>query len=234
MRRRTPADQPRPLEAVIFDLDGVITDTAAFHERGWQRLADEQGWAFDSTLADELRGVSRMDSLERILGVNGVTASDEQKREWADRKNAYYVDALSDLSPDDLLPGALELVLACKEAGLKVAIGSSSKNAAMVLERLGIAEQFAAVSDGHSVERAKPAPDLFLHAAQQIATPPERCAVLEDAASGVDAALAAGMVAVGIGPDDRVGHGHHRFDAVGDVDLEELLRAPAGRTELGP
>ena len=216
-------DEPTRLEAVIFDLDGVITDTAVFHERGWQRLADEQGWEFDSTLADELRGVSRMDSLERILEVNAVTATEEQKREWADRKNGYYVDALADLSPDDLLPGAHELTVACKEAGLEVAIGSSSKNAQMVLDRLGIADMFAAVSDGHAVEHAKPAPDLFLHAARQLGVEPARCAVLEDAASGVDAAIAAGMVAVGIGPPERVGHAHHRFDTVGDVDLDALL-----------
>lgn len=226
MADRTPSAPARPLAAVIFDLDGVLTDTAAFHERGWHRLAEEEGWEFDSTLADELRGVSRMDSLERILQVNGVSATDAQKREWADRKNGYYVEALADLSPDDLLPGARELVQACKDAGLAVAIGSSSKNAPMVLERLGIADVFDAVSDGTAVERAKPAPDLFLHAAAQLDLPPERCAVIEDAASGVDAALAAGMVAVGIGPEERVGHAHHRFDRTADIDLDVLLDDP--------
>ncbi|QBI20966.1 beta-phosphoglucomutase [Egibacter rhizosphaerae] len=225
MRPRTGAraDEATRLDAVIFDLDGVLTDTAEFHERGWARLADEQGWHFDSALADELRGVSRMDSLERILAENGVTADVEQKREWADRKNRYYVDALDELSPADLLPGALELVLACKDEGLAVAIGSSSRNAPMVLDRLGITDQFAAVSDGNAVERAKPAPDLFLHAADQLGVAAERCVVVEDAASGVDAALAAGMVTVGVGPAERLGHAHHRFDTVAEIDLDRIL-----------
>lgn len=218
-----------PLEAVVFDLDGVLTDTAAYHAAGWRRLADEQGWRFDEQLADELRGVSRTGSLERILEVNGVEASEEQKQAWADAKNAYYVAALADVSPHDLLPGARELVEACREAGLAVAIGSSSKNAATVLDRLGITGLFDAVSDGHAVERAKPAPDLFRHAADQLDVAPERCAVVEDAASGVDAALAAGTVAVGVGPPERVGHAHLSADRVADLTVERLRQAAAPR-----
>lgn len=219
------------LAAVIFDLDGVLTDTAAYHEQGWQHLADEQGWALDSELADELRGVSRMGSLERILQVNGVEASEDDKQRWADAKNSYYVAALADVSSDDLLPGARELVEACTRAGLAVAIGSSSRNARMVLERLGIAELFDAVSDGHAAEHAKPAPDLFLHAAGQLGVEPARCAVIEDAASGVDAALAAGMIAVGVGPADRLGHAHHRVDRVADLDVDALRRVAAGHID---
>lgn len=217
------------LAAVIFDLDGVLTDTAAFHEAGWQRLADEQGWRFDSQLADELRGVSRMGSLERILDVNDVQATEADKQRWAEAKNAYYVAALDDVSPADLLPGARELVEACREAGLAVAIGSSSRNARTVLDRLGITTLFDAISDGEAVERAKPAPDLFLHAAAQLDAAPADCAVVEDAASGIDAALAAGMVAIGVGPAERVGHGHDRVDRVADLDVERLRRATARR-----
>ena len=218
------------IDAIIFDLDGVLTDTAAFHEAGWQRLAEEQGWKFDSTLADALRGVSRMASLERILEHNGVEASEADKQEWADRKNAYYVQALEDVSPDDALPGALELVLAAKEVGLAVAIGSSSRNARTVLERLDMLELFDAISDGNSVERAKPAPDLFVHAAQQLGVEPARAAVVEDAESGVDAALAGGMIAVGVGPAERLGHAHHRWDTVAELDLASLVH-PHGPVE---
>lgn len=217
------------LAAVIFDLDGVLTDTAAFHEAGWQRLADEQGWQFDSQLADELRGVSRMGSLERILEVNGVQATEADKQRWAEAKNAYYVAALDDVSPADLLPGAAELVQACREAGLRVAIGSSSRNARTVLDRLGIPGLFDAISDGDAVQRAKPAPDLFVHAAGQLGAPPERCAVVEDAGSGIDAALAAGMVAVGVGPAERVGHAHDRVDRVADLDVDRLRQAATRR-----
>lgn len=226
-------DSARPREdalaAVIFDLDGVLTDTAAFHEAGWQRLADEQGWRFDSRLADELRGVSRMGSLERILEVNGIQASEADRQRWAEAKNAYYVAALEDVSPADLLPGARELVQACREAGLAVAIGSSSRNARTVLDRLGITAMFDALSDGNAVPRAKPAPDLFVHAADQLGAPPERCAVVEDAASGVDAALAAGMVAVGVGPAERVGHAHDRVDRVAELDVGRLRKAATRR-----
>lgn len=217
------------LEAVVFDLDGVLTDTAAYHAAGWRRLADEQGWRVDDALADELRGVSRRESLERILEANGVEAGEEQKQAWADAKNAYYVAALDDVSPADLLPGARELVEACREAGLAVAIGSSSRNARTVLDRLGITGLFDAVSDGHAVERAKPAPDLFVHAAAELGVAAPRCAVVEDAASGVDAALAAGMVAVGVGPPDRVGHAHLRVDRVAELSVEGLQRAAARR-----
>lgn len=218
-----------PLAAVIFDLDGVLTDTAAFHEAGWQRLADEQGWRFGSQLADELRGVSRMGSLERILEVNGVQATEADKQRWAEAKNAYYVAALDNVSPADLLPGARELVESCREAGLGVAIGSSSRNARTVLDRLGITALFDAISDGEVVERAKPAPDLFLHAAEQLGEAPGDCAVVEDAASGIDAALAAGMIAVGVGPAERVGHGHDRVDRVAELDVERLRRAATRR-----
>ena len=213
----------RSVYAVIFDLDGVVTDTAEHHYRGWKRLADEEGWPFDRERNERLRGVSRRESLELIL--DGRELAEEAKAELAERKNRYYVAALEDVTPEDLLPGARELLLACKEAGLAVAIGSSSRNARTVLDRLGITGMFDAVSDGNSVERAKPAPDLFLHAAASLGVPPERCAVIEDAESGVEAALAAGMVAVGVGPPERVGSAHLRYDRVADVRLDDLLAA---------
>jgi beta-phosphoglucomutase len=206
------------VQAIIFDLDGVLTDTAEFHYLGWKRLADEEGLTFDRQRNDALRGVSRRESLLLVLG--GREVDPERFEEMMARKNRYYLELLEGLSSRDALPGAVELVRAAKERGLMVAIGSSSRNASFVLERLGIAGLFDAVADGHSVERAKPAPDLFLRAAELLGVPPASCIVLEDAASGVDAALAAGMVAVGIGPEERVGHGHHRFDATATVDLD--------------
>jgi beta-phosphoglucomutase len=207
--------------AVIFDLDGVLTDTAEYHYLGWQRLADEEGLAFDREANEALRGVSRAESLRLVLGEREV--SDEAFEEMMARKNAYYLGYLEGMSPDDLLPGADELVTAATERGLKVAIGSSSKNAGQVLDHLGIADRFDAVADGHSVERAKPEPDLFLAAAELLGVPPEACIVVEDAESGIDAALAAGMLAVGVGPAERVGHAHHRFDTTADVDLDRVL-----------
>jgi beta-phosphoglucomutase len=217
------------LAAVIFDLDGVLTDTAEYHYRGWKRLADEMGWPFDREQNEQLRGVSRMDSLDLILGDRELPEA--EKVELASRKNRYYVESLEQVTPDDLLPGARELVRACRQAGLRLAIGSSSRNARTVLDKLGITGSFDAISDGNAVERAKPAPDLFLHAAGELNVDARRCAVIEDAESGVEAALAAGMLAVGIGPAERVGTAHLRYDTVADVRLEELLAAARARAD---
>ena len=207
--------------AVIFDLDGVLTDTAEQHYLGWKQLADEEGLPFDRAANERLRGLSRRESLLALLGDRTV---DEATLEtWMARKNDYYVASLADMSPADALPGAVELVHDAKARGCKVAIGSSSKNAPVVLDKLGITELFDAVADGSSVERAKPAPDLFLEAARRLDVPPPECVVVEDAGSGVDAALAAGMVAVGVGPADRVGHAHFRFATPAEVELGPVL-----------
>jgi beta-phosphoglucomutase len=210
-----------PYTAVIFDLDGVITDTAEFHYLGWQRLADEVGIPFDRDANEALRGLSRRESLLAMLGDREV--SDDELEAMMDRKNGYYVDLLGEMGPDDALPGAVDLVEDARARGLAVAIGSSSKNARLVLDKLELADRFDAIADGHSVEEAKPAPDLFLEAARLLGADPATCIVVEDAASGVDAALAAGMMAVGVGPDERVGHAHHRFDTTADVDLDVVL-----------
>jgi beta-phosphoglucomutase len=209
--------------AVIFDLDGVITDTAEFHYLGWQRLADEEGIPFDREANEALRGVSRRESLEIMLGDREVP--EDELLAMMERKNGYYVDSLGHMGPDDALPGAVELVEEARDRGLAVAIGSSSKNARLVLDKLGLTDRFDAIADGDSVDRAKPAPDLFLAAAELLGVEPAACIVVEDAESGVDAALAAGMVAVGVGPEDRVGHAHHRFDTTADIDLGVVLAA---------
>jgi beta-phosphoglucomutase len=210
-----------PFRAVIFDLDGVITDTAEFHYLGWQRLADEVGIPFDRDANEQLRGLSRRESLLAMLGDREVP--EDELAGMMERKNGYYVDSLGEMGPEDALPGAVELVEEARDRGLAVAIGSSSKNAALVLDKLGLTDRFDALADGHSVEDAKPAPDLFLAAAELLGVEPAACIVIEDAASGVDAALAAGMTAVGVGPEERVGHAHHRFDTTADVDLAAVI-----------
>lgn len=210
-----------PLRAIIFDLDGVLTDTAEHHYRAWQQLADAAGIPFDRQANEALRGLSRRASLQAMLGSRDVP--EEQREAMMERKNRAYVASLQDMSPADLLPGALALLDDAQRRGLLIAIGSSSKNAGLVLDKLGIRERFDAIADGNTVERAKPAPDLFLAAAELLGVPPQGCAVVEDAASGVDAALAAGMVAVGVGPVERVGHAHHVFPTTADVDLAVVV-----------
>ncbi|MFA9445304.1 beta-phosphoglucomutase [Egicoccus sp. AB-alg6-2] len=214
-----PDVRPR---AVIFDLDGVLTDTAEQHYLGWQRLADEESLPFDRAANEALRGLSRRESLLALLG--GREVDEPTLEAWMERKNRYYVESLADMGPADALPGAVELVEDARRRGCRVAIGSSSKNAPIVLDKLGIADLFDAVADGNSVERAKPAPDLFLEAARLLGVAAGDCVVVEDAASGVDAALAAGMTAVGVGPADRVGHADYRFDRTADVDLGVVLQ----------
>jgi beta-phosphoglucomutase len=216
---KTP-DRIPDIQGVIFDLDGVLTETAEYHYRGWQRLADEEGIPFDRQANEAMRGLSRRDSLLHLLG--GQSRTEEQIEEMMERKNRYYLESIKDISSADLLPGAVELLDELRSAGIKVAIGSASKNAREVIERLGIGDRVDAISDGYSVARSKPAPDLFLHAAAQLDLAPEHCVVVEDAGSGVEAALAAGMRAVGLGPVERVGAAHVVLPSLAGVHWNEL------------
>jgi beta-phosphoglucomutase len=194
------------IRGFIFDLDGVLTDTAEYHYRSWQRLADEEGLPFNRQANEALRGVPRRDSLMHIIGHRPYT--EEQIQAMMARKNQYYVDSIQVITPGDLLPGALTLLNELRQAGIKIGIGSSSKNARLVVEKLGINDRVDAIADGYSVQTPKPAPDLFLFAAQQLGLAPHQCVVVEDAAVGVEAALAAHMWTIGLGPVERVGDAH--------------------------
>lgn len=191
------------IKGFIFDLDGVLTDTAELHYQAWQKLADEEGIPFNRKANEALRGISRRDSLIKIIGDRKYGES--QIQEMMERKNRYYVEFIQKITPQDLLPGAANLIDELRSEGIKIAIGSGSKNARTVIEKLGIAPKLDAIADGNSVQRSKPAPDLFLDAASQLGLEPEDCVVVEDAASGVEAALAGGMRTIGIGSDKRVG-----------------------------
>jgi kojibiose phosphorylase len=209
------------IRGVIFDLDGVLTDTSEYHYRAWKRMADEEGLPFDREANEALRGFSRRDSLLLILGDRPAT--EEEIQEMMARKNRYYQESIEGVTSDNLLPGALELMEEVLQAKLRVAVASASKNARTVIERLTLADRIDALSDGHSVERQKPAPDLFLDAAAKLELKPGQCVVLEDAASGVKAALAAGMWAVGLGPSERVGAAHVVLPSLEAVHWNDLL-----------
>ena len=185
------------IRGFIFDLDGVLTDTAEFHYRAWQRLADEAGLPFDRQANEALRGVSRRESLLLILGERQY--SEAALQEMMDRKNRYYVELIQTITPKDLLPGVVELLDELRQSGIKIAIGSASKNARTVIEKLGIADRVDAIADGYSVDQPKPAPDLFLYAATQLGLDPAQCVVVEDAPVGIEAAIAAGMGTIGLG-----------------------------------
>ncbi len=211
---------PCQIQGVIFDLDGVITDTAELHYQAWKRMADEEGIPFNREANDGMRGLPRRESLLQILGDRPATEA--QMQDMMERKNDYYVALMQEISPEDLLPGVVNLLQELQNSGIKIALGSSSKNARTVIERLGIAEYFDAISDGYSVSQPKPAPDLFLHAAQQLGLSPSQCVVVEDAAAGVEGAIAAGMRSVGLGPVERVGKAHVVLPSLKNVRWQDL------------
>jgi beta-phosphoglucomutase len=211
------------LQAFILDLDGVLTNTAEYHFQAWLRLAEEEQVSFDREINEQLRGVSRRRSLEVLLGNALPRYSEDQIQAMMARKNTYYQEMLQQITSDDFLPRARQLLDDLRAHGLKIAIGSASKNTRLVLERLGILKAFDGIADGNSVTRSKPAPDIFLHAAKLLNTPPAQCVVVEDAESGIAAALAAKMFAVGIGPATRVGAAHLRYPDTAALDLEEII-----------
>ncbi len=212
-----------PIKGVIFDLDGVLTDTSEHHYRGWKKLADEEGIAFNRQANEAMRGLARRDSLLHLLGSRTSSITEAEIQEMMARKNSYYETFIQDLSAADLLPGVLPLLDELQAAGIKIAIGSSSKNAHLVTQLLGISDRIHAISDGYSVERHKPAPDVFLHAAMQLGLDPSECVVVEDAAAGAEAGLAAGMLVVGLGPVERFSAAHVIRDNLVDSSWEDLL-----------
>lgn len=199
----TPDATSYPVIGFIFDLDGVITDTAEYHYRAWKRLADDEGIPFTRADNEELRGVSRRESLRRLL--KGRTIPEATAREWMARKNDTYRALLADMTPADVLPGAREFLEAARSEGIRIGLASASRNAQTVLAGLGIADLFDVIGDGHAVANTKPAPDLFVWVAGGLGLPVTACVVFEDAEAGVEAARQAQMACVGIGPEARVG-----------------------------
>ncbi|EKS1845214.1 beta-phosphoglucomutase [Cronobacter muytjensii] len=188
-------------DAVIFDLDGVITDTAHLHFVAWRQVAADIGISIDETFNQQLKGISRMGSLERILTFGGKDGqfSAAEKAALAARKNACYVDSLRSLTPQAVLPGIAELLPALREAGIGIGLASVSLNAPAILRALGLADAFDFCADAARLTRSKPDPEIFLAACAGLGVRPERCIGVEDAQAGIDAINACGMIAVGIG-----------------------------------
>ena len=211
------------IKACIFDLDGVIVDTAGYHYLAWKRLAKEIGIELTKAENERLKGVSRMRSLDIILELGNVTMSDHDKDVLADKKNTWFVDYLRQMSPDEIYPGVRALIAELRKDGIKVALASSSKNARTVIELLKIQNDFDAVVDGGMIEHSKPNPEIFLLAADMLGIAPKDCLVFEDAEAGVDAALAAGMKCVGVGSPSLLGHAHKVIAKTGEFTVPDLL-----------
>ncbi len=220
------------LKGFIFDLDGVITDTAEFHFQAWKRLADEEGIPFTRADNEALRGVSRRESLRRLL--KGRPIDEATAEAWMERKNNYYVALLDTITPDHLLPGARSFLDAAAQAGIKLGLASASRNARPVLDRLGITDLFAVLGDGYAVVNTKPAVDLFVWVAGGLALPVTQCVVFEDAEAGVEAALAAGMKCVGIGPRERVGRAQIVVNGLDGLRVEDVLALEGAAAESDP
>jgi beta-phosphoglucomutase len=197
-------------KAVIFDLDGVITDTAHYHFLAWKRLADSVGAPFDEAFNEQLKGVDRMGSLDLILARAPRAYAPEEKRRLADAKNGHYQELIATMTPADLLPGALRALEDVRAAGLRIGLASVSRNAFTVLDRLGIRDRFDDVVDAATIVNGKPDPEIFLTAAAHLGVAPADCLGVEDAAAGVASIKDAGMVAVGVGSRDVL----HRADHV--------------------
>lgn len=211
----------KEIKAFIFDLDGVITDTAELHYKAWQKMADEEGYFFNREVNERLRGVSRRASLEIIL--DGKVIPEEKMLALMEKKNNDYKTLLETITSDDILPGMYDLLIELRARGIKIALASASRNAVPILRKLGIYDMFDAIGDGNSVVRAKPEPDVFVHAAGQLRIAVEDCLVVEDAEAGVKGAVDCGMMSIGIGPDERVGAADIVYPEPGDINLESVI-----------
>lgn len=201
----------------IFDLDGVIVDTAKYHFLAWRNLAEQLGFEFTEEHNELLKGVSRVRSLEILLNIGNVEISEEQKQEMLIAKNTEYLGFVNKMTADEILPGVNDMLNFLDENGIKFALGSASKNAPLILEKVGLLDRFSAIVDGNDVSKAKPDPEVFLIGAEKLGLKPEDCVVVEDAIAGVEAANAAQMTSIGIGEKEVLGHANYVFGDMTEI-----------------
>ncbi|HSJ12638.1 MAG TPA: beta-phosphoglucomutase [Gillisia sp.] len=214
-------------KGIIFDLDGVIVDTAKFHYLAWRKLANDLGFDISEDQNEQLKGVSRVRSLEKILGWGNVSLSQDNFMEQMAIKNDNYLTYISTMTPKDILPGVQEVLDFFLENNIPIALGSASKNARSILEKTGLYQKFTAVVDGNDVEKAKPDPEVFLIAAAKLNVEPSNCIVFEDAQAGIQAANSAGMISIGIGDEDNLKEADYVFADFTQIELnflEQLLK----------
>jgi beta-phosphoglucomutase len=219
---------PGNLKAALFDLDGVVVDTAKYHYLAWKKLAEELG--SDLTIEENnlFKGVGRMQCMDILLSLKGLSMTEEEKLKNADRKNKIYIEYISKMSKDEVLPGFLKLSDEIKKRGWKIALASSSKNTAIVLERLGISNCFDAIVNGNDIVNSKPHPEIFEKAAQKVGINPSECVVFEDAKAGVQAAKAAGMKCVGIGKREELNRADMVIPGFEGISIEDILEVIEG------
>lgn len=212
------------IKACIFDLDGVLVDTAHYHFLAWKRLAKEFDYELTEEINEELKGVSRMKSLEIVLKHANVSLENQKKELLADRKNGWFTEFVHNMNPNELYPGVRELFSRLRRDNIKIALASSSKNAQTIIEILGIQNEFEAVVDGTMIVHSKPDPEIFLLAASKLNVSPADCVVFEDAEAGVEAALAAGMKCVGIGNPMKLKEANRVVNAIQNFNYSDLQK----------
>ncbi len=212
----------KDIKAIIFDLDGVIVSTDNCHYLAWKQMADDEGIYFDRTINERLRGVSRMESLEIILERAKRSYTDDEKAALAAKKNGLYVELIKKLTPDNILPGVMQNLDELKRNGIKIAVGSSSKNTPIILKQIGLDTYFDAVSDGNNISHSKPDPEVFVKAADMLGMPYENCMIVEDADAGIEAGKRAGMTTLAVA---NAAGGDHHMANLAEKSLTELIRS---------
>ena len=192
-------------KACLFDLDGVLVDTAIYHFQAWKKLGENFNYQLTEEQNEQLKGISREESLNRILAWANFSATADQKETWLIEKNTIYLDLISNMNPDEILPGVIDFLVQIKAEGYKIALGSASKNAEIILEKTNLLPWFDLIIDGNKVTKSKPDPEVFLKGAEGLGVSASECIVFEDAQAGVEAAKAGGMKAIGIGEDTVLG-----------------------------
>ena len=211
-------------KACLFDLDGVLVDTAIYHFQAWKNLGTKFGYTLTEEQNEQLKGVSRVESLNRILDWANYSATDEQKSAWLIEKNDNYLELISNMNPSEILPGVLDFLSQIKQAGYKIALGSASKNAEIILTKTGLLAWFDLIIDGNKVSKSKPDPEVFLKGASGLGVLPTECIVFEDAQAGVEAAKLGNMKAIGIGDQEMLGQADKVITSFEGVQARELLQ----------
>lgn len=211
-------------KACLFDLDGVLVDTAIYHFQAWKNLGTKFGYTLTEEQNEQLKGVSRVESLNRILAWADYSATEEEKSAWLIEKNENYLDLISNMNPSEILPGVLDFLHQIKQAGYKIALGSASKNAEIILSKTGLIDWFDLIIDGNKVTKSKPDPEVFLKGASGLGFLPTECIVFEDAQAGVEAAKAGNMRAIGIGEGEMLSEADKVIPSFVGIKATELLQ----------
>lgn len=211
------------LKSALFDLDGVIVDTAIYHFQAWRRLANELGFDFTEHQNEQLKGISRMESLDLILNWGQKSLTENEKLDWATRKNDWYLELIQHMTPKEILPGVKDFLEELKENKIKIALGSASKNSKMILNKIELFHFFDAIIDGNNITKGKPDPQVFLMGAEATGALPSECVVFEDAQAGIEAAKAGGMFAIGLGDATILNKADIVYKSFEEFNLETLL-----------